>query len=483
MNSPALCYFANRSRPSLVSRHRFQHGTGRETARFPLLAQRTGLVLGQALPLTLLLVGITFALPCRAFASPEIPGAPQAQPIALVGGTVHPISGPPISSGVVLFENGRIVRVGKNVDLPPGTRRIDVSGRHVYPALFDAYSNMGLVEINAVRATRDGEETGTINPNVKAQVAVNPDSELIPVTRSNGVLLCLTAPSGGLISGRSSVLQLDGWTYEDMTLLPDAGMHVDWPRMAPVSDWWVEQSAKEQLAERDKALESLRQAFQDARRYLEAREAAPEGPRDARWEAFREVISGELPLIVAADDRQQIQAAVAFAAREKVRLILYGGYDAPQCAALLKRHGVPVIVGGVYRLPQRRDDAFDAAYTLPKRLLDAGIPFCISGAGRFGASNVRNLPYHAATAAAYGLPADEALKAVTLYPARILGLEQRVGSLEAGKDATLIVTSGNPLETASQVELAFIQGREVDLSDRHKRLWHKYQEKYRRLGK
>jgi imidazolonepropionase-like amidohydrolase len=422
-------------------------------------------------------------LSLTALASPEIPGAPQTRPIALIGGTVHPISGPPIREGTVLFDKGRIVSVGKNVELPPGTKLIHASGLHVYPGLFDAYSNMGLVEINAVRATRDGEETGTLNPNVKAQVAVNPDSELIPVTRSNGVLLCLTAPSGGLISGRSSVLQLDGWTYEDMTLLPDAGMHIDWPRMAPVSDWWVEQSAKEQLAERDKALESLRQAFEDARRYLAAREARPDDPPDARWEALRDVLAGELPLIVAADDRQQIQAAVAFAAREKVRLILYGGYDAPLCAALLKRHRVPVIVGGVYRLPQRRDDAFDAAYTLPKRLHEAGIPFCISGAGRFGASNVRNLPYHAATAAAYGLPVDEALKAVTLYPARILGVEQRVGSLEREKDATLIVTTGNPLETASQVEMAFIQGREVDLSDRHKRLWRKYQEKYRRMSK
>ena len=418
----------------------------------------------------------------RAQASPEVPGAPQSRPIALVGGTIHPVSGPPIAGGVVLFDDGRIVAVGKKVALPPNTRKIDVSGKHVYPGLFDAYSNIGLVEVNAVRATRDFRETGSINPNVKAQVAVNPDSELIPVTRSNGVLLAMSAPSGGLISGRSAVLQLDGWTYEDMTLLPEAGMHVAWPKMAPVSDWWVEQSAREQLEKRDEALQKLHDAFEKTRAYMDARKQ-PGYPKDARWEALAKVVEGALPLIVSADDQQQIQAAVAFASRQKVRLILYGGYDAPRCATLLKKHKVAVIVGGVYRLPTRRDDDYDAAYTLPKRLHDAGIVFCIAGAGRFGASNVRNLPYHAATAAAYGLPVDEALRAITLYPARILGVDKRVGTLEPTKDATLFVSTGNPLETTSLVEMAFIQGRRVDLSDRHKRLWRKYQEKYRRQGR
>jgi imidazolonepropionase-like amidohydrolase len=313
---------------------------------------------------------------------------------------------------------------------------------------------------------------------------VNPDSELIPVARSNGVLLTLTAPQGGLLAGKSAVLQLDGWTYEDMTLRPDVAMHVIWPAMAPVSDWSVEASAKEQLARRDEALERLRRTFEDARAYQQAREAARERhPIDLRWEAMLPVLDGKLPLIVAANEIQQIQAAVAFAAEHDVRMILYGGYDAPRCAALLKKYEVPVIVGEVYRLPTRRSDEYDAAYTVPERLRQAEVKFCISGSGRFGASQVRNLPYHAAMAASFGLPKEEALRAITLSPAEILGVADRVGSLEPGKDATLFIADGDPLEAATHVEAAFVQGRKVDLDDRHKRLYRKYTEKLNRLEK
>ena len=174
--------------------------------------------------------------------------------------------------------------------------------------------------------------------------------------------------------------------------------------------------------------------------------------------------------------------AVAFAEQQRVKLILYGGYDAPHCTELLKKHDVAVIVGGVYRLPQRRSEPYDTPFTVPARLHEAGVRFCISGSGRFGASNVRNLPYHAAMAVAFGLPHDEAIKSITAYPAEILGVAGHVGTLEKGRDATFIITNGDPLETATQVEAAYIQGREVDLNDRHKRLWKKYEEKYRRLG-
>jgi len=423
---------------------------------------------------------LALALSTATNASPEIPGGPQQGPIALVGATVHPISRAAIESGTVLFEKGRITAVGTDVDLPQGTQKIDVTGRHVYPALFDAYSNMGLVEINSIRATRDATEGGQINPNVKTQVAVNPDSELIPVTRSNGVLLCLAAPSGGIISGQSAVLQLDGWTWEDLTLKSPVGMHVNWPRMAPVSAWWEGKSASEQIGQGRNSLDTLQQAFKDARAYLKAKASVTPHSHDSRWESMADLLEGRVPMIVVADEIQQIQSAVAFAERENVRLIIYGGYDAPLCAELLKKHEVPIIVGGVYRLPRRRHDAYDTAYTVPARLHAAGVEYCIAGAGRFGASNVRNLPYHAATAAAYGLSADEALKAITLRPAKIFGVDGEVGSLDPNKHATLIVTDGNPLETATHVEAAYIQGRKVDLNNRHRRLWHKYQERYRR---
>ncbi len=438
-------------------------------------------------PIVSRVFGLTAMLLCLAFqtalAAPEIPGASVQQPVAVVGATVHRISDEPLEKATLLFRQGKIVAIGEQVKVPDDVLTIDATGKHIYPGLFDAYTDLGLVEINSVRATRDQQETGSLNPNVKSWVSVNPDSEIIPVTRSNGVLLALTAPSGGLISGQSAVIQLDGWTFEDLTVRGPVGMHVEWPNMSPSIDWDTDASAKQQVEARDRALRQLRDAFADARAYQQAREAAAERhPIDLRWEAMLPVLRGELPLIVAADEIQQMQAAVAFAMEHQVRLIIYGGYDAPHCLELLKKHEVAIIISGVYRLPRRRSEPYDTPFTLAAKLHEAGVRFCISGSGRFGASNVRNLPYHAAMAAAFGLPPDEALKAITLYPAEILGVADRVGSLQRGRDATFIITDGDPLETTTQVEAAFVQGREVDLNNRHKRLWKKYEEKYRRLG-
>ncbi len=424
-------------------------------------------------------------------ASPEIPGAAQDHPIALVGATVHPASGPAIENGIVVFDKGKITAVGADVTVPDDAERIDASGKHVYPGLIDANSQLGLVEVSSVRGTRDQAETGLINPNVKAEVAVNPDSELIPVGRSGGVLAVLTVPGGGLISGMSACMMLDGWTWEDMCLQPAIGMHIRWPRMEPVEAWWIEESASEQISQRDKALSAIRQAFADARAYRAAKIACADGKgpqpdHDARWDAMIPVLEGKLRAFIYADDLQQIQAALAFAEQEGIKPVLVGGYDTGACIPLLKKHDVPVILGGVYRLPERRHDAYDSAFTLPERLRAAGVPFCIGGemGGSSGSqpSNVRNLPYHAGTAAAHGLPADEALKAITLYPAQLLGVDDRIGSLEPGKDATLIVTDGDILEIPTQVTAAYVQGRAPSMMDRHKRLWEKYKEKYRRLG-
>jgi imidazolonepropionase-like amidohydrolase len=289
----------------------------------------------------------------------------------------------------------------------------------------------------------------------------------------------------------SACMQLDGWTWEDMCLKGSIGLHISWPRMQPIEAWWLEESAGQQSENRERALKTIRQALADARAYQKAKEACangkgPEPARDARWEAMIPVLEGKAPVMIDADDLQQIQAALAFAEAEGLRPILVGGYDSLECAALVKKHDVPVILGGVHRLPERRDEDYDSAFTLPERLRAAGIRFCIAGelGGSSGTqpSNLRNLPYHAATAAAYGLPAEEALKAITLYPAQILGVADRIGSLEAGKDATLIVTDGDPLEISTHVTAAYIQGRAVSLNDRHKRLWEKYKEKYRRMG-
>jgi imidazolonepropionase-like amidohydrolase len=436
-----------------------------------------------------LLVGfacIFSAVTLDGFAHDSIPGPPQKQPIAIVGGTVYPVSSEPIEKGIVLFDKGRIVAVGKEAELPPDSLKIDAAGKRVYPGLFDAHTNLGLIEIPSVRATVDEREVGLINPNVEAIKAVHPDSELIPVTRSNGVLLALTAPDGPLLAGRCSVIQLDGWTWEDMSLRGDAAMRLVWPIITPVRNLQNPLPLKKQIELRDEQMKALNEAFENAAAYKTARDAAqaktpPDDTfaADARWEAMLPVLTGKQPLLVHAHELQQIQATVAFSLKWKLRLIIQGGYDAPRCAELLKKRDVPVITEGAYRLPLRGDDEYDAPFTLAERLRAAGITFCIAGGGRHATENARNLPYQAAQSVAFGLPADEALKAITLSPAKILGVADRVGSLEVGKDATLFIADGDILDTPTHVERAWIQGREVDLNDRQKRLWNKYREKYK----
>ncbi len=413
-----------------------------------------------------------------AIASDAIPGAPQKQPLALVGGTVFPIAGPPIENGIVVFNKGRIVAVGRadEIEPPADAKQINCKGKHVYPGLFEAHSQLGLTEVSAVRASDDRSEVGSLNPNVKAHVSVNPDTELIPVTRANGVLLALTKPSGGLISGQAAVLQLDGWTFEDLALKPGAAMVVNWPSVPN------ELETGQTAAESD-TVERLRELLDEARAYAEARKNSPESqPTDLRLESLQPVLSRKMPLLVHADSLAVIQSAVSFAVEQKLRLIIHGGYDAPLCAELLKQHDVPVIIAAAYRLPRRRSDDFDSGYSLASRLHKAGVRFCISGGSTSRTWNARNLPYHAGVAVAYGLPHDIALRSITLSPAEILGVARRVGSLEKGKDATLFVTTGDALETPSNVTAAWVQGRSVDLTSRHLQLYRKYQKRHSQLS-
>jgi imidazolonepropionase-like amidohydrolase len=417
--------------------------------------------------------------------SSEIPAKPQDHPIALIGATIHTVSGATIQSGTILFDKGRIAGIGSSIDLPPGTEKIDAAGKHIYPGIIDARSNIGLTEIGAVRATNDLSESGSINPNSRAEVAINPESELIPVTRANGVTTAVTMPEGGIISGSAAAILLDGWTWEDMTLKAPVGLVLNWPQMTINKAWWEQRTEEDQKKARDKALGELRNAFRDARAYMQAKRAEtvqgiPYHNTDLRWEAMMPVLEGKIPVLVNAEELQQIQAAVAWGDQEKIKLVIVGGYDAWRAADLLKARDIPVIVNPIQRTPWRRWESYDDPATLPKKLREAGVRFCI--AGEAGASNERNVPYHAAMAASYGLPKEEALRSITLYAAQILGIADRVGSLEVGKDATLIVTDGDPLEIMTNVSMEFIQGKNIPLQSRHTRFYEKYQERYRRQG-
>lgn len=417
---------------------------------------------------------------------------PQTRPVLVTGATIHPVSAPEIADGVLYFNDGEIkgvhtaaewAEIVKTALFAEPFHTIDGKGLHVYPGLISPWSQLGLTEIQAVRQTRDTSETGDVTPEVIAANAVNPDSTLVPVTRSNGVLLAGTFPAGGLISGRGSVIRLDGWTNRDMTVVEAAGLVLRWPTMRTFTAWWMDRSDSDQQKEIAAALVRVREVFDTAEAYHKAREAEAGTPIDLRWEAMRGLWSSEEPLrlFIHANDLDQINAAVAFCAERNLRCVIVGGRESDRCADLLKAHNVPVIIsGGTFMLPRRADSDYDDAYTLPKRLKDAGVVFTLAGGD--DTAHERNLPYAAALGVAHGLAHDDALRAITLDAAAILGVDDLYGSLEVGKSATILVTTGSPLEVTTHIRHAFIDGREIDLSNKQSKLYEKYRERYRQTG-
>lgn len=414
-------------------------------------------------------------------ASDNVPVPKPGKPLLLRGATVHTVSGADLPATDVLLREGKIAALGPKLAAPKDAQVVDVAGKHLYPGLISAHTSLGLIEISSVAGSVDTTETGSLNPNARAQPALNPDSELIPVARSNGILTALSVPvSTGLIAGTSTLIRLDGWTWEDLTVRPAVALHVYWPSMSVNRDPAAPRPATEQERTIQGNIKRLRDAFARARAYQKAREAGGKPVDfDSRWEAMLPALRGELPVFVHATEQKQIEAAVAWAKAEKLNITIVGGLEAWKVADLLKANDIAVIVGPVLTLPLRREDPFDATYANPGKLFAAGVRFCIAGdTGGMGAMAERNLPYQAGKAAAYGLPPAEALKAITLYPARLLGVAGELGSIEVGKRATLIVTDGDPLEIPTRVEQAYIDGARIDLANRHTRLYDKYRQKY-----
>ena len=409
------------------------------------------------------------------------PAVAGAGAIALTGATVHTVSGPVLESATVVIQDGRIAAVGRDAPVPAGATVVPCTGKHVYPGFVDANSVLGLVEVGSVRGTVDTDETGEVNPNIRAEVGFNPGSETLPVARLNGLTSALLVPRGGALSGTSALVHLDGWTAEDMTIAAPVALHIQWPSMTPVRAWWMTQSDEEQKKRRDEAVQRLRDAFGDARAYERAlaAESAPGIPRhdrDAKWDGMLRALRGEIPVMIHANHLNQIRAALRFADEQGLRrIVLVGGDDADQVADELKARDIPVITGPILALPERGWEPYDQTTGLPGRLARAGVRFCVSnGGGSSSSSNARNLPYQAAMAASFGLAKEEALRSITLYPAQILGVGDRLGSVEPGKIADLIVTDGDPLEIATQVEQVYIAGRPVAMESRQTRLFNHY---------
>ncbi len=409
-------------------------------------------------------------------------GVAFARTTAYVGATVHPVSSPPIENATLLVEDGQITGVGSDLEIPAGAETVDLAGRHLYPGFVHPLSVLGLTEISSVRGTRDYSEIGDVNSDVRAEVAFNADSELLPVAMSGGILTAHVVPTGGVFRGTSAAIRLEGWNWEDMTLSSSVGAHLEYPRLRPPSRGSDPPSEKEIKERKDEALKIITSTLDDARAYLKAIAAADSGsgPRpsfDAKLAALAPVLAGDMSLFLYADEREQIESALDWARDEEFSdVILVTGPDAAYLADRLAEDNIRVLLNGVHRLPERSWEPYDTPFTAAKRLHDAGVEFCIGdGGGGFKAPNVRNLPFHAATAAAFGLPKDVALRSITLSAAEFLGIEDRVGSLEVGKDATFIATNGDPLEVKTRILRAWIGGDEIDFSlDRQRRLYRKY---------
>lgn len=409
--------------------------------------------------------------------------ATRAESWWLAGATIHPVNGPSLARGVVHVQDGRILAIHggtRATPAPPaGAKVVELTGLHLYPGLIALNTELGLREIGAVHATRDEREVGEgFNPEILSWWAVNPDSELLPVARANGIAYFEPTPQGALIAGQSGLVALVGWTTEQMVVQRHLGLHLYWPTFEVDLPTGARRPAKaltEQARERREQLRAVKSFFADAAAYLKARDGAADNAAVpvAAWEAMRPYVRGERPVIVHADETRQIESAVAWGRAEKLRLVIAGGRDAWQVAELLATNAVPVIYAHTFTLPPRDTDAYDVQFRAPSVLHRAGVRLAL--APSFAPhSLVKNLPYDAAQAVAFGLPADVALQALTLVPAEIAGLADQLGSIEPGKVATLVATDGDLLDIRANVCRMWIGGREVSLENRHTRLYEKY---------
>ncbi|HRN51927.1 MAG TPA: amidohydrolase family protein [Gemmatimonadaceae bacterium] len=408
---------------------------------------------------------------------------PQSQPVVLRGATIHTVTNGTITNGSIVLDGGKIVAIGQNVEVPRGARIVDVSGKHIYPGLIDAYSTVGITEIGAVDVSNDINEIGDFNPNVRAEVAVNAESRHIGTTRSAGVLVTFTTPGGGVISGLSSAMSLEGWTWEEMSLKGAAALNVNWPDpnarprrfgFGGPGGPGAARPAPKTYAEQ---VQELKDFFAEARAYRDALAAGQQMRSNTRYAAMIPALNGDIPVVVSADGVAQINDALTWGKAEGLRIVIRGGRDAIHVADRLKAENVPVILTATMAAPNRDHDGYDGAYSTPARLHQAGVKFAIAGGADGLYSN--RLPWEAGVAVAFGLPEDEALKAVTINAAEMLGVSDAVGSLEVGKQATLLITTGTPLDMTSNIEQAYIQGREIDMNDIQKHFFQKYLTKIR----
>ena len=404
------------------------------------------------------------------------PGTVSENPIRFVNAVLHLGDGTVVEKGFITIDDGKIVNIGTMLERPPACENCefrDVQGAHISPGLIIPGTSLGLQDISAVRASNDLYEVGRINPNVRSIVAYNTDSEIIPTMRFTGILLAQTTPAGGVVSGTSSIVQLDAWNWEDAAYVLDDAVWVNWPSKTLWPRWWLGETNRRPNPDYEKNVEELRNWLSDARIYS----ANPSEEPNLVLEATIPVIQGNRKLFIRVDRADEIIAAAEWAKENKVSdFVLFGARDAWMVADYLAENNIPVVLDELMRLPAREDEPIDLPYSIPKMLLDAGVKVGFAYTDEL--QEARNLPFSSGIASGYGLTLEEALQMVTLNNAEILGISERTGTLEAGKDANLVISEGHILElTGNKIIAAFIEGREIDLKGRQQVLYEKYQEK------
>ncbi len=406
------------------------------------------------------------------------PSPAQNKTIVISGGTIHVGNGTIIENGTVVLEKGKIKSVSASpVSITGDVERIDATGKQVYPGLIASNSSLGLVEFVSTKSTVDIQELGEMNPNIRSIVAYNTDSKIINTVRSNGILFAQITPQGGMIPGSSSVVQLDAWNWQDAAYAMDNGIHFKMPALINRPSAFQRRGANaDPVAAGLARLEEARSFFQEAKVYLNEKTHTA---TNLKFEATRGLFDGTKPFFVHCDLVKEMLTAIHFAKEFNFKLVLVGATDSWMIADILKENNVAVILGEIHSLPATEDDAVDQPYKTPGMLQKAGVLFSMSFEGSDGNWRQRDLPFHAGTMAAYGMTKEEALSTITLNAAKILGIADRTGSIEAGKDANIIISTGDVLDMRSSVLThAFVQGRALNLDNKHSQLFERYKYKY-----
>ena len=407
--------------------------------------------------------------------------AQQPQKILLQNGFLHVGNGDTLETALVGIEHGTITLIGNSMtyryDPAEWDTIIDLQGGHIYPGFVAPNSTLGITEIDAVKATRDYHEIGTFNPHIRSQIAFNVESKVITTVRTNGVLICQVTPRGGRISGSSSVMKLDGWNWEDATIKADDGIHVNWPASLTGGGWWAEPAPKKANDKYPEELAEIRSFFDKAKAYAQEDEHEI---FDGRWEAMQACFNGTKRVYFHADEIQQLQDIIDFVAEYDIEFpVIVGGYDSHLITRKLSDAGIPVMLVRPHSLPENEEDDVNLPFKLAALLQDGGVQYCIQNEGDMEAMNARNIPFLAGTAMAYGISREEAIRAVSLSPCEIMGIDKRYGSIEKGKSGTLFVSTGDALDMrTNQVTLALIDGIFVSLNNSQKELYEKYKAKY-----